>query len=172
MLAVVANGQTSVDPTSATASLSEICIGQSTILTLNDGGGGTNEVIQWYTGSCGGTSVGNGNDLSINPSATTTYFGRYEDGPPVNHNSACATVTVNVNPIMPVSVSIGASATTICSGTPVTFTATPSNGGPVPVYQWKVNGTIAGTNNPTYTYTPVNNDIVTCELTSDAVCSK
>ena len=72
---------------------------------------------------------------------------------------------------LPVSVTISASATTVCAGTSVTFTATPTNGGTAPVYQWKVNGSNVGTNNPVYTYTPANNDVITCVLTSNATCA-
>jgi hypothetical protein len=70
----------------------------------------------------------------------------------------------------PVSVSVSPSGNTVCSGTSVTFTATPVNGGSTPAYQWQVNGSNAGTNSPTYTYTPLNNDVVTCILTSNASC--
>jgi hypothetical protein len=70
----------------------------------------------------------------------------------------------------PVSVSIAPSSNPICAGTSVTFTATPANGGTTPSYQWKVNGTDVGTNGTTYSYTPVNNDVVTCVLTSNASC--
>jgi hypothetical protein len=70
----------------------------------------------------------------------------------------------------PVSVSITSSANPVCTGTSVTFTATPVNGGTSPSYQWKVNGTNAGTNSPVYSYVPLNNDIVTCVLTSNAPC--
>jgi uncharacterized protein (TIGR02145 family) len=69
-----------------------------------------------------------------------------------------------------VSVSIIATANPVNSGTQVTFTATPVNGGQTPVYQWKVNGIIAGTNAPAHTYEPVNNDIITCTLISNAGC--
>ena len=86
----------SSDPTSATASATTICSGSSTTLTLNGGGGGTGESIHWYSGSCGGTSVGTGNNLSVSPTTTTTYYGRYEDGTPCN-NSACASVAITVN---------------------------------------------------------------------------
>jgi fibronectin-binding autotransporter adhesin len=87
----------SADPTSATAGSSTICSGGSTTLTLNGGGGGAGEMIHWYTGSCGGTSVGTGNGLSVSPTTTTTYYGRYEDGAPCSFNTACQSVTVTVN---------------------------------------------------------------------------
>jgi hypothetical protein len=73
---------------------------------------------------------------------------------------------VTVTPGELVSVGISASQNNVCSGTSVTYTAVPTNGGANPAYQWKVNGTNSGTNSNTFTYTPANNDIVTCVLTS------
>ncbi len=70
----------------------------------------------------------------------------------------------------PVSLTISASANPVDQGIPVTFTATPVNGGTTPSFQWKVNGTAAGTNSDTFTYTPVNNDSVTCILNSSVTC--
>jgi len=57
---------------------------------------GTARTIKWYTGSCGGTLAGTGNSLSVSPTTTTTYYGRYEDGAPCSYNSACVQVTVTV----------------------------------------------------------------------------
>jgi hypothetical protein len=79
-------------------------------------------------------------------------------------------VTATCASAFPVSVTISASSNPVLAGTPVTFTATPVNGGAVPFYQWKVNGTSAGTNAGTFTYTPVDGDMVTCTLTSYALC--
>jgi uncharacterized protein (TIGR02145 family) len=67
-----------------------------------------------------------------------------------------------------VSVSISASANNVYAGTAVTFTSAPVNGGVNPGFQWKKNGTgISGATNSTYSYIPVNNDIVSCVLTSN-----
>jgi len=81
------------------------------------------------------------------------------------------TVTVTVNPSLPVSISISGSANSVCSGTSVIFSATPMNGGLTPAYQWKVNNINVGTNSSTYSYIPLNNDVVTCLLTSNVTCA-
>src|SRR4029078_5327938 len=80
-------------------------------------------------------------------------------------------IQVTVNPNVSTSVSVAASATIICSGSPVTFTATPVNGG-TPSYQWMLNGINVGTNNPSYTNnTLLNGDKVKVVMTSSAACT-
>ncbi len=76
-------------------------------------------------------------------------------------NPASASVSIVANPP-------GA----ICSGTSVTFTATPVNG-VTPTYQWKKNGAvIVGETNATYTSsTLINGDIITCVLTPTGPCA-
>jgi len=71
----------------------------------------------------------------------------------------------------PVSLTISGTASVTCQETPVTYTATPVNGGTIPAYQWKVNAAnAANATNSTYTYMPANGDVVTCVLTSNAPC--
>jgi hypothetical protein len=55
------------------------------------------------------------------------------------------------------SVSVAASDTTICAGTNVTFTATPTNGGGSPVYAWTRNGASVGSNSPNYSNSSLTN---------------
>ncbi len=72
----------------------------------------------------------------------------------------------------PVSISVAASSNPVCTGASVTFTATPTNGGTTPAYQWKVNTVnVTGATNATYSYIPLNNDAITCVLTSNAICN-
>src|SRR5205823_4031375 len=79
--------------------------------------------------------------------------------------------TVTVNAVTP-AVSITATTTSICSGGSITFTATPTNGGTSPSYQWQINGVNAGTNSPTFTSTTLaNNDLVTVIIISNASCT-
>lgn len=54
-----------------------------------------------------------------------------------------------------------------CAGSSVTFTATPTNGGTTPTYQWKVNGNNAGVGATFTTATLTNGQIVTCVMTSN-----
>jgi uncharacterized protein (TIGR02145 family) len=52
-------------------------------------------------------------------------------------------------------------------GTTVIYKAAPVNGGATPVYQWKVNNVVVGTNSNTYSYAPSNNDNILCKVTSN-----
>ncbi len=81
------------------------------------------------------------------------------------------TTDVSITPNVAPSVTLTKSPeSTTCSGTPVTFTASSVNGGPAPVYTWKVNGYHAATGT-NYTYVPVNSDVVTVTLASNAECA-
>jgi hypothetical protein len=57
----------------------------------------------------------------------------------------------------------------ICPGTMVVFTATITNGGSAPVYQWRKNWNAVGTNTNVYQDNALKNgDVITCILTSNA----
>ncbi|MFD2907130.1 zinc-dependent metalloprotease [Flavobacterium ardleyense] len=59
----------------------------------------------------------------------------------------------------------------LCGGKEAYFTVTAVDGGTNPSYQWKVNGTNVGTNQNSYSTTTLqNNDVVSCELNSNATC--
>ncbi len=112
-------------------------------------------------------SATTGATVTANPTTTTTYTVTGTYAP--NGCSASATATVTV--LVP-SVAIAASATSICPGTSVTFTATPTNGG-TPTYQWKKNGTnISGATSATYSVTTlVDGDVITCQMTATGTCT-
>ncbi|HNW70773.1 MAG TPA: endonuclease [Bacteroidales bacterium] len=153
---------------------STICNGTSVTYTATPVNGGASPVYQWYLN---GTTIGSNSPTYTNSSpadgdaisCVLTSSLSCATGSPATSN----TIAMTVNPVLPVSINIDASATTICSGTNVTFTATPANGGSAPAYQWKKNGTVlTGETNATYTTNAlVNGDVITCILTSNAICT-
>ena len=80
--------------------------------------------------------------------------------------SEVITILPSVVPSVTISTGIG---DTVCSGTPVTFTATVVNGGTPPTYLWSVNGLNVATVS-TYNYVPANGDVVKVIITSNAIC--
>lgn len=84
-------------------------------------------------------------------------------------NAITMTITPSVTPAILIALTGGTNPS--CAGTLKTFTATPTNGGSTPSYQWKVNGANVGTNSSTYSSSALTNaQIVTCVLTSNANC--
>jgi hypothetical protein len=169
---VNANQPASVSIASSDAD-NTICAGTSVTFTATPTNGGTTPSYQWKLNS---TDVGtdsatfitsalvNGDVVTV---VMTSNASPCLTGSPATSNAI--TTTVNAN--QPASVSIASSDAdnTICTGTSVTFTATPTNGGTTPSYQWKLNGTNVGTDSATYTTSGlVNGDAVTVVMTSNA----
>ena len=147
-----------------------VCSGSAVNFTTTVTGGGTAPGYQWMLGS---QPVGsNGPEFG---SSTLT------DGSVISctltSNASCATPATTVSNPIPIavsavltsSVSIAYLPLTVCSGQPVVFTATATEAGGHPTYQWQVNGSPAGSNSPTFASSTLGTgDVVSCGL-SDAV---
>jgi PKD repeat protein len=131
-----------------------------------------------WTISAGGTITDGGNTgnnavtVTWNTSGSQYVKVRYTD-PAQCSNEGQTDFPVSVNAFETASVSINADpAGAVYTGTRVTFTATPVNGGSSPSYQWKKNNiNIIGANGSAYSSTSLSNaDVITVEMVSDAVC--
>ncbi len=143
-ISVVVNA-VSLAPTSITG-LTTICDGDSTTLVANGGFIGTGATTQWFTGSCGGTSAGTGNSITVSPSTNTTYFVRYSG---TCNTTTCASAVVTVNTLSTAPTSISG-ITTICSGSSTNLTVSGGTGGTGSTTEWftgSCGGTPAGTGN-------------------------
>ncbi len=90
-------------------------------------------------------------------------------GSPATSNAITMTVSGFVN----ADVTLAASPSgTVCSGTSVTYTATPTAGGPAPMYEFFVNAvSVQSSASDTYTYAPANGDLVYVVMTSSFDCA-
>ena len=80
-------------------------------------------------------------------------------------------ITISENLAPSVSINSSEPDNEICEGTPVTFTATPINGGSSPAYQWQINGTNTESNGNMFTTSSLTDgQTVTVIMTSNATC--
>ncbi|MBL7753365.1 MAG: hypothetical protein JNM44_02725 [Chitinophagaceae bacterium] len=164
-------GSSSAPSVSISTASTTACSGSTVTFTASALNAGSAPAYQWKI---------NGNNVGSNSStfSTTSLSNGQTVTCVVTSNNPCSTVptatsnalVMTISSAITPSVSIVSSATTICAGASVTFTATPVNGG-TPTYQWKVNGVNSGSNSPLFTTTTLNNnDVVTCEMNSTLSC--
>lgn len=154
-------------------SILKVCPASSLTLTP----GITGSVYQWQVNNGSGfTNLSNvsfysgvqTNAFQINNVSSSLHGYRYRCVVDGNYS---INFILSVLSVPTPSVSITASATTICTGIPVTFTAIPTDGGTDPVYQWQVNGVNKGNNSTVFTTSALNNnDQIKIILTSSGTC--
>lgn len=136
----------------------------STTLTRQGGSLGTGASWEWYSGSCGGTPIGSGPSVGVNPTSTTTYYVRGEGD---CGSTTCASITINV--------SNGLTITSLTKNDPQCSGGTDGNakvvatGGIAPyTYAWSPGGgttdSISGLAAGTYTVTVT--DAANCTVSS------
>jgi uncharacterized protein (TIGR02145 family) len=155
---------------SITSSSNPFCAGSSVTFTATPNNGGTPPSYQWKVNGIG---VGSDNQIYSyfpNNGDVVTCVLNSNIACPVGNPATSNAITMIVNSNLPAGVTITATSNPFCPGSSVTFTATPSNGGTTPTYQWKVNGANVGINSNTYSYNPVNNDSIRCVMTSNLSC--
>ncbi|CAG5077690.1 gliding motility-associated C-terminal domain-containing protein [Parvicella tangerina] len=109
----------STDPTAVVTPNTNLCNGQTAVLTVSGGSLGAGADWEWYEASCGGLSIGSGNAISVSPTATTSYFVRAE-GTCNTTNCASTTITIGSGAADPDSATVDVN--NICPEDTVTLT--------------------------------------------------
>jgi hypothetical protein len=142
-----------------------ICSGGSVTINATITGGAFQQ-LQWQKNL---ENISGATTTSITVSAAGLYrlTGKYPCGYVSSRAIYVAFGPADPQPI----VSINASVTSICSGSPVTFTSSVIYPGIYPSYQWQVNGANTGTNSPSFTSsTLANNSQVILKVTNTISC--
>lgn len=149
----------------------KICSGDGIDFTAITVNGGSAPIYQWkvnnintVTSASFSTSLLNDGDIV---SAELTSNNSCQTKNISNSNSIVISVTTKLEP----TVTIQSAATNNCDGTKRDFTASISNGGASPSYQWKINGVNIGTNNNTFSSNSIKNmDKINVVMTSNLPC--
>jgi len=160
-------------PVSASIMLNtlEVCVGTPVSFSALTVNGGLSPSFQWkVNGANAGTNSAEFSYVPANGDVVTVVV-TSSIGCAINNPATSNAITVNVTPNLTAGVYITSPDSEVCDFSPVTFTAFQVNGGLAPSYQWKVNGSNAGTNNSVFTYVPLNGDVVTVVLTSNHPCA-
>ncbi len=151
-------------------SANPVCEGTSVLFSAVPHGGGTSPEFQWYINNSATSSAPtfnyvpeDGDEVSV----TLTSSLLCQTGGPASSEIT----TMVVHPNVEAGITISTSSDTVCSGTEVSFSSVTLNGGPNPIYQWKVNNVAQPfANNPLFSFIPENGDIVECLLSSSLIC--
>lgn len=155
-----------------TASQLQICQGETVTFSAQPTNGGSAPIFQWYlNGNAFGGSV---QSFAINQLQDGDVFSCQ-----VISSETCVQIptaasnnlSISVESLLTASLTIAADEATVCEGNPVSFTATPVNGGNSPSYLWTLNGVVVGADAPTLLVsTPVDGSAVQCAMTSSKSC--
>ena len=156
-------------PTPALKSNSPVCTGGQLILSVPPKAGTTYFIQNPSAGLGGGQYASSVVFDNVTAAYAGTWIAVATDANGCTSDTASTTVVIN--PTFSPTVTISSSATNICAGDQVTFTATAINAGNAPTYQWLVNSKKVGPNGPVYSANNfVNNDAVSCIVSATGPC--
>ena len=159
---------------SITAASTSVCAGAVFNASATVVNGGASPVYQW---KINGVNAGSNSPtfsttaLSNNATITCVLVSNATCANPATVTSVNLPVVVSSTAAAAVSVAISAGNNPMCVGGSLSFSASASNGGNAPAYQWQVNSVNAGGNSPSFSLVPSNGNVVRCIVTSNAICA-
>lgn len=148
------------------------CPSETLTLTATPGAGISNPTYQWMI---------NGGNTGITAGSYTSSTLANGDAVTVKMKfvGACGLDSVISIPIniqrgnfpADVAISLQSGANPGCANQTLVFNANPINGGSAPVYTWKVNGSVQGTNSNIFSAMLNNGDVVTVDIVSNSPCA-
>jgi len=139
---------------------------------LNGSNAGINYQLYNSIGASGAAVPGSGGplDLGLKTAAGTYTVVALNAATGCSGNMA-GSATVSITPLVTPGVTVASSGgDTLCAGNFTAFTASVTNGGSTPAYQWMVNGIVGGVGS-SYSYIPSNGDNIVVTVTSSAPCA-
>lgn len=146
-----------------------VCEGTSVLFTATPVNGGASPMISW---TWNGLPAGTGSTYSHIPSDGDVIKATLVSNATCRlFDTAVSRDTVHVAPVVTPYIGIAVlPGDTVCQATMCTYVAVIGHGGPMPTYQWLVNG-LSTTTGPSFTSTAAHNDVVMCRLLSTASCA-
>ena len=161
------SGQALVAPVASLSGDTAACTGQT--LQFYDLSIPTSNARLWtFQGGTPATST------LANPQVTYATAGTYDVKLVVANAAGSDSLTltnfVNIITASIAEVSLGVNSTTICKNDSVFATATPTNGGASPSFEWLVNGTVVSSVNSSFSTTLQDGDVLKVRMTSSDDC--
>lgn len=159
----------------ASGSANPSCAGSALTFNATNGGTPGSPVWRWYlNGNFTGATTASYTSSSLVTGDVVTATLSYTTACGVDSVTTTG-IVVNRGAVVSPAVSIAVTAGTNpgCAGLPITFTATPTNGGSAPTYQWYV-GTVlqTGVTGNSFTSSALNcNNVVSAVMTSNSACA-
>lgn len=153
------------------ASQETVCEDEEITLTAMPINGGNVPTYQWYlNGNAFGGNVQTFNISTLSNGDTFKCEVISSENCVDNAVAISNELTIHVENTVTAALTIAPNEAMPCEGQPVTFTASPDNGGSTPSFQWFVNGNPTGNNSLSFEYIPQSGDEVQCEMTSSKTC--
>jgi hypothetical protein len=159
--------------TAASSATSNVCVNTPISLSVTQTGSVNTYAFTWTASPATGSGIATsasgaiGTPTVITPTAAGTYTYTITGTESGTGCATASTVTVTViDPFNGVTVTSGASANPVCSGSPTSLSVSLTGGSPaISAYSWSDGSTAVGTTNP-LTVSPVANTTYSCTVTS------
>ena len=155
-----------------TSDFANICAGEAIDFTANTTGEGSNPTYQWLVdGTNVGTNTSTFSTSNLTDAQVVTCLVTSSSTCVTTPNATSNEIVINISAPVTPQVTIQADQTTICVGETVSFTASGTDLGSNPQFEWFVDGVTTGLNNTNFTPNFLTNgQAVTCQVTSSETC--